>query len=411
MDQHSLSEPGYQLVWPRGLFAEESARLLNVRAEQSYQDWNTSCELLLEHAFVRGFIDGPLAEFQKLPQVQEAPRFQDLPAIKAGKAVPARSLSPQQKFLRELLNHGTQLHEDPPPRRPYYGERNTPAGEASALTINDVAREIADLTRDLDQTGYFDKRFGVNCDSARREPGPEWMIVRELKLTEPPAWPLDPDELTADPELFFRLIEMLHDNIARPRRVENSHYEFGEACTHYTDFHIGTGKAIYRWRVNKILDRSDLDLRLAEEGEDVGRLVTATDLGRTDLLDELASRGGREPAADEVLQAVAMFRARGAGRQQKQAALAMLSRVLEERRYNVLAEVMTKKDSGALFEIANGFHIRHGDARIKQQRDYEDYYLDWIFWLYLSSIELTNRVLDDQALTTKRDAGRALSDN
>jgi hypothetical protein len=68
--------------------------------------------------------------------------------------------------------------------------------------------------------------------------------------------------------------------------------------------------------------------------------------------------------------------------------------VLEERRRGVLAQALAKSDRGALFDIANNFHIRHQDA--KQQRDYDDYYLDWIFWLYLSTIELTNRVLDDQ---------------
>lgn len=40
------------------------------------------------------------------------------------------------------------------------------------------------------------------------------------------------------------------------------------------------------------------------------------------------------------------------------------------------------------------FHIRHQD--VKQKRDYDEFYLDWIFWLYLSTIELTNRVIDEQ---------------
>ncbi|MGV9820738.1 hypothetical protein [Nocardia xishanensis] len=93
-------------------------------------------------------------------------------------------------------------------------------------------------------------------------------------------------------------------------------------------------------------------------------------------------------------------------RHQKQAALAIVCRVLEQRRGNVIQNQMARKDSGALFDIANNFHIRHGDGSRVQQKDYEDYYLDWIFWLYLSTAELTNRVLDDQALT----AGRTRAD-
>lgn len=57
---------------------------------------------------------------------------------------------------------------------------------------------------------------------------------------------------------------------------------------------------------------------------------------------------------------------------------------------------MAKSDRGALFEIANGFNIRH--QRADQKRDYDDFYLDWIFWVYLASIELTNRILDEQQI-------------
>ncbi len=46
----------------------------------------------------------------------------------------------------------------------------------------------------------------------------------------------------------------------------------------------------------------------------------------------------------------------------------MLSRVLAQRRHNVITDHMTKKDSGALVDIANNFHIRHGDGRLIQSR-------------------------------------------
>jgi len=69
--------------------------------------------------------------------------------------------------------------------------------------------------------------------------------------------------------------------------------------------------------------------------------------------------------------------------------------VIEERRHGVLIEALAKSDRGALFDIANNFHIRDHDAR--QKRDYDDFYLDWIFWLYLSAVELMNRIVDGQA--------------
>jgi hypothetical protein len=40
------------------------------------------------------------------------------------------------------------------------------------------------------------------------------------------------------------------------------------------------------------------------------------------------------------------------------------------------------------------------------RNDYDNFYLDWIFWLYLASIELTNRIIDDQGHARRiRDCG------
>lgn len=98
--------------------------------------------------------------------------------------------------------------------------------------------------------------------------------------------------------------------------------------------------------------------------------------------------------AGQVRHALALFRERGADRNQKRSAVAALALVLEERRHNVLTDALAKSDRGALFDIANNFHVRHQDA--KQKRDYDEFYLDWIFWVYLASVELTNRVIDKQ---------------
>lgn len=50
-----------------------------------------------------------------------------------------------------------------------------------------------------------------------------------------------------------------------------------------------------------------------------------------------------------------------------------------------------KKDEGALFQIANGFDLRHRNAR--QQGEYDGEFLDWILWWYLATVELTNRLI------------------
>ncbi|MFE6229500.1 hypothetical protein ACFVQZ_36445, partial [Streptomyces sp. NPDC057854] len=70
---------------------------------------------------------------------------------------------------------------------------------------------------------------------------------------------------------------------------------------------------------------------------------------------------------------------------EKKSAVVTLAGVLEIER-NLLEEKLLSKDEGALFTIANKFAIRH--QRADQQPDYDDAYLDWIFWWYLATVEL-----------------------
>ncbi|MDX2837343.1 hypothetical protein PV463_43365, partial [Streptomyces scabiei] len=74
----------------------------------------------------------------------------------------------------------------------------------------------------------------------------------------------------------------------------------------------------------------------------------------------------------------------------KRSAIFNLARILEERRA-LIKEHLHKKDEGALFQIANSFDLRHSNAG--QQREYDEAFLDWIFWWYLATVELTNRLI------------------
>ncbi|ALU73645.1 hypothetical protein H351_32360 (plasmid) [Rhodococcus erythropolis R138] len=374
-----LSEPDYQLVWPRSLFVAEASRLLNIRTES---DWDDRCVLLLSDAFVSDHVDGPVAAFGRIP-VESADPWNIQPA----------TMTPRQKFLKDLMAQADCLHEDPPPKRPYWRDRqsSSPRAGDARWPIDVVVREFVALVYELDMARYLDRRFDVDCEDQPRGNQAEVVIERELGTTD--VWPLVPAILSSDPDLFYTVVEFLHDCVARPRKPIFYH-TWNDCGWHREEFDIETGRTVYRWRVNKIFERSDSGLRMAEDGEDVGRLVTVTDGARTELVDAVVNRADKEPTTDQVRHALALFRGRGADRNLKRSAVATLALVLEERRHGVLADAMTKTDRGALFEIANGFHVRH--QRADQKRDYDEFYLDWIFWVYLASIELTNRVIDEQ---------------
>jgi hypothetical protein len=88
-----------------------------------------------------------------------------------------------------------------------------------------------------------------------------------------------------------------------------------------------------------------------------------------------------------VRHAIALFRGRDTSAESKRSAIFNLARILEERRA-LIKEHLHKKDEGALFQIANSFDLRHSNA--SQQREYDEAFLDWIFWWYLATVELTN---------------------
>jgi hypothetical protein len=57
----------------------------------------------------------------------------------------------------------------------------------------------------------------------------------------------------------------------------------------------------------------------------------------------------------------------------------------------VLEQHLVRGDEGPLFDIANRFAIRH--HRDDQMYGYDEAFLDWIFWWYLATVELTDRLI------------------
>jgi hypothetical protein len=159
--------------------------------------------------------------------------------------------------------------------------------------------------------------------------------------------------------------------------------------------HFATRPArrLYRWRVNRLLADSDLGLRLAEDGEDLGRLVRVEPTGLEDL-PERAVQGAGPETVDRVQHAIALFRARAATLEERRSAVITLAGILEERRSLLKVELLSK-DETALFQIANQFAVRH--QRADQRGDYEPAFLDWLFWWYLDTVQLTNQLLARRA--------------
>ena len=291
----------------------------------------------------------------------------------------------------ELLEFPSTLPPPRPPRR-YFPQRNGPATLVDPLAA--LRTGWTDLIYQLAHRGYFDREFGSPCVDCAPSPtgldalGKSCLDAFGVQLHLPAIAELEEHEL-------YGAIEVAHDVIARPRTREE--HDFSDCGFHYKDFAIEPGQSIYRYHVNVLLDALQHPLRMAIDGDDVGLLTSRVDKGRTDLLD--AAIQSTSDRGNEIRHAIAQFRRRDATREDRRLACHSLARVLEERRSLIKDSVeFKKKDDGTLFQIANEFDIRHADTVTKpQQSDYGDEFLDWIFWTFLASVELTERLLAPEA--------------
>ena len=358
---HPLDSPDFALRWPRDLFVQEAAVVIQMEADHQRH--------LLEEAFGDPL---PVECFDQ--------------ASRDGRGV---------EVLAALVEH-VDIFRSHRPYRPYFQqrlreqERDPDDWEPDGRDL--LPMFFVQLVADLDRRGYFVRAFGADCmDNGPSEISAPGVVGQYLGWN--PAWPLDANELNDDGKLYD-VIERLDDLVARPRR-RFAHLS-GE-CVHYVEPAPAFGRAVYRWQVNELLDDAGVGLRLADDGDDAGRLVTVTDEARTGLMQTMTGRTDAS-TGDRVRHAISLFRSRGATEDHKRSACTALALVLEERR-TLLKEELIQKDEGALFHIANEFAIRHEDG--KQQGDYRPGFRDWIFWWYLATIELTDRLLSDQSGTTE----------
>lgn len=245
---------------------------------------------------------------------------------------------------------------------------------------------------DLQQRGYLGMVAPAPCvddNFAGAFPDEVLDVLIEDRLGKKNLW--SPRPAAWDEATFFDLVEIFHDLVSRPRR--RRFHSYSGCGWHYSAFTPRPAQILYRWTVNRLLARNGIGLRLAKSGEDVGRLVHEVDNARADLVDAALATADPERRA-VTAHAIALFRSRCAGVEDKRSACVALAGLLEERRA-LLKEELLSADEGALFLIANKFAIRH--RRADQRADYDPAYLDWVFWWFLSTVELIDKLLASQA--------------
>jgi len=206
----------------------------------------------------------------------------------------------------------------------------SPSNEA----LGHLERTWHQMVGELDTVGYFDRRAGDRCTDGHPEAVDEHHATMAKLLSRrcgwPVAWPGPQPNVTKDwlEEELFTLIEVVHDLIARPRY--RSWHDFEEDF-HYHAFNERAGQAVYRWKVNTLLAIHSPGYRIATDGEDAGLIVTTVPDPRAKL-EQAVRTDVLDGNSDNIGHAIALFRRRGAGVEDKRSACKALAAVLEYRR-------------------------------------------------------------------------------
>lgn len=288
-------------------------------------------------------------------------------------------------WLEELRTQVPSLRSESTPR-PYWSQKQGRPAANAATDLHATVTRCRAVISEFERQNWFARTLGYECvdDFGDRDGDGDVTLadVLERRVGKPHLADLPTERWTEDDLCDF--IEVLHDIAARPTR--ETFHSWNECGWHPMEFDRAFGQALYRWRMNQVLEASTLGLRLAAEGDDIGRLVRVLPGGLDDLVVALATvEAGGDPSVPHAIG----LRRHGASREDRRSAVRELADVLEAHRA-LIKDKLLSKDEDALFVIANKFDIRHRGAN--QHNDYPDEYLDWLFHWYLATVELIRRI-------------------
>ncbi len=274
------------------------------------------------------------------------------------------------------------------PRR-YFSARSGRQPDALALDLPMLKRLFRAVYEQLEREGYFQQALGYYCVDARQIHGACGADVGAFflrRLRKGDLWPIEERLAEYREDDLFDVIELLFDLVSCPDK--GYHHTFSDCGWHYDTFDRRRGQERLRAEINDLLADYQDGWELSRRGEILAR-------GKTGLRElfttELPKSVDRTNVKARVEHSVLQFRRRGSSLDDRRQAVRELADVLEFLRPQ-LKQVMTKRDEGDLFNIANNFGLRHHNDR--QQTDYDHaIWQSWMFHFYLATIHMATRRL------------------
>lgn len=172
---------------------------------------------------------------------------------------------------------------------------------------------------------------------------------------------------------------------------ENKYFHSWNNCGwHATKFDKVKGQTIYFEEISKLLEGFEEPYRMTYEGI----IFREAPSGLEELIEEPIESGEPENVDDRVQYAITKFLKFDSTLPEKKDAIRTLSDVLEYYKQQDIR--LPKKDDSDLFQIINGFDIRHHNK--EQQGEYSnEVWYEWMFYTFLASIHVLTKLHKEDA--------------
>ena len=277
--------------------------------------------------------------------------------------------------------------------REYFSRRT---GVSNNNPLDDFAVRFDVIFKKFVKEGYFEQMgiaYAANSIRIKNNDELRDKLVLEFGAKGYEMIPTSINIASLDHNSLFDLIEFLADRVSKHNivrkapstyeRILNPHpidvisdlHKYED--TRFDSYDPEGGKKKWREDLNKYLAHLDPPYQLTTEQN----IETLAPDGLVDLMDSCASPS--DDAQLRIKHACELFLKHSATKADKMSALNELAGVLESVQYDLKKHV--KREANELFNIANNYGIRH---HRKGQKECDENYLQWIFYSFLSTINL-----------------------
>ncbi|MGL2999921.1 hypothetical protein [Flavobacterium sp. RSSB_23] len=271
-------------------------------------------------------------------------------------------------------------------KRNYYSVRTGKLTPDSTINF-DVLKQLFLMSyKILEKAGYFQKYFGVDCSDGFIEGqiGENIDAYVFINLRKENLFPIETKLKDYNEDDFFDVLEFLYDHCSKGL---NGYYHNWNNCGyHYDEFNDLEGQKYFRETMNPILRDYKNGFEISEKGE----ILILSDNGLSNLFEADIPTNDADNISNKINAAIVKFRRHKSTLDDRKDAIRELADVLEFLRPEIKKH-LDKKDENDIFNIANGFGIRHHNLSQKTNYDKAIWY-SWIFYYYLATLHAVLRI-------------------